>query len=191
MKVAAMCLCPGFDVGIPELGQPHAISLSGHNRPQDAHAGHSTEVAEHVQTILTEAGLDMSKWATEDHFVSWIGFSPRNDVSGGKVLKKKTRKVVSRLATALRMAATTLRQSDSYLGAQFRRLRTRLGAPKAITAMGAKLARLVYRMLKYGQEYVDKGTTQYEARYREQQVQLLRKKAAQHGFTLVSLPNPA
>ena len=58
-----------------------------------------------VQTIMTEAGLDMSKWPTEDHFVSWIGFAPRNDVSGGKVLKKKTRKVKSRLATALRMAA--------------------------------------------------------------------------------------
>lgn len=144
-----------------------------------------------VQTILTEAGLDMSQWATEDHFVSWIGFAPRNDVSGGKILKKRTRKVVSRLATALRIAATTLRESDSYLGAQFRRLRTRLGAPKAITAMGAKLARLVYRMLKYGQAYVDKGATQYEARYRDQQIQLLKKKAAQHGFTLVSLTNPA
>ena len=143
-----------------------------------------------VQTIITEAGLDMSKWATEDHFVSWIGLSPRNDVSGGKILKKKTRKVVSRLATALRMAATTLRQSDSYLGEQFRRLRTRLGAPKAITAMGAKLARLVYRMLKYGQAYVDKGASNYEARYRQQQIQLLRKRAAHHGFTLVSLPNP-
>jgi len=144
-----------------------------------------------VQTILTEAGLDMSKWATEDHFVSWIGFAPRNDISGGKILKKKTRKVVSRLATALRMAATTLRLSDSYLGAQFRRLRSKLGAPKAITAMGAKLARLVYRMLKYGQEYVDKGTAQYEARHREQQIQFLKKKASQHGFTLVSSSNPA
>ena len=144
-----------------------------------------------VQTVITEAGLDMSKWPTEDHFVSWIGFCPRNDVSAGKVLKRKTRKVVSRLATALRMAASTLRESDSYLGAQFRRFRTRLGAPKAITAMGAKLARLVYRMLKYGQEYVDKGTAQYEAKYREQQVKLLRKKAAQHGFALVPTPNPA
>ena len=65
------------------------------------------------------------------------------------------------------MAATTLRESDSYLGAQFRRLRSRLGAPKAITAMAAKLARLVYRMLKYGQEYVDRGTTHYEEKYRD------------------------
>ena len=138
-----------------------------------------------VQTIITEAGLDMSKWPTEKHFVSWIGLSPRNDVSGGKVLKRKTRKVVSRLATVLRLAATTLRASDSYLGEQFRRLRTRLGAPKAITAMAAKLARLVYRMLKYGQEYVDKGSDQYAAKYHEQQIRHLKKKAAQHGFTLV------
>ena len=144
-----------------------------------------------IQTIIAEAGLDMSKWPTENHFVSWIGLAPRNDVSGGKVLKKKTRKVVSRLATGFRLAATTLRASDSYLGEQFRRLRTRLGAPKAITAMGAKLARLVYRMLKYGQEYVDKGSAQYQAKYHEQQIRQLKKKAAQHGFTLVSMPDPA
>ena len=144
-----------------------------------------------VQTIITEAGLDMSKWPTEDHFVSWIGFAPGHEVSGGKVLKKKTRKVKSRLATALRMAASTLRESESYLGAQFRRLRTRLGNPKAITAMGAKLARLVYRMLKYGQEYVDKGTALYEEKYRQQQVRLLAKKAAEHGFTLVPSTNRA
>jgi transposase len=144
-----------------------------------------------VQTIITEAGLDMGKWPTENHFVSWIGFAPRNEVSSGKVLNKRTRKVKSRLAMALRMAATTLRESKSYLGAQFRRLRTRLGHPKAITAMGAKLARLVYRMLKHGQEYVDQGTAQYEEKYRQQQIRLLAKKAAQHGFTLVLSTNPA
>jgi transposase len=138
-----------------------------------------------VQTVITEAGLDMGKWETENHFVSWIGLCPRNDLSGGKVLKRKTRKVVSRLATALRIAASTLRESESYLGAQFRRLRGRLGAPKAITAMAAKLARLVYRMLRYGQEYVDQGTALYEQRYREQQLRWLMKKAAQHGFTLL------
>lgn len=121
-----------------------------------------------VQTVITEAGLDMNQWPTENHFVSWIGLAPRNDTSGGKVLKRKTRKVVSRLAIALRMSASTLRASHSYLGAQFRRLRTRLGNPKAITAMAAKQARLVYRMLKYGQEYLDKGTALYEEKYRQQ-----------------------
>jgi transposase len=144
-----------------------------------------------IQTVITEAGLDMGNWPTEDYFVSWIGLSPRNDITGGKVVKKKTRKVVSRLASALRMAATTLRESDSYLGAQFRRLRTRLGPPKAITAMAANLGRLVYRMLRYGQPYVDRGTTLYEEKYRQQQIHYLGKKAAQHGFALVPAPKSA
>ena len=144
-----------------------------------------------IMTVISEAGLDMSKWASEDHYVSWIGLSPRNDVSGGKVLKTKTRKVKSRLATALRIAATGLRASDSYLGAQFRRLRSRLGPPKGITAMAAKQARLVYRMLKYGQEYVDKGAVIYEQKYREQQIRFLEKKAAQNGFALVPVQKHA
>jgi transposase len=143
-----------------------------------------------VQTVITEAGLDMSRWQTERHFVSWIGLSPRNDLSGGKVLNRKTRKVVSRLATALRIAATTLRESDSYLGAQFRRFRTRLGAPKAITAMASKLARLIYRMLRYGQEYVDRGTAHYEERHRQQQIHFLARKAAEQGFALVEIGKP-
>jgi transposase len=138
-----------------------------------------------VQTVFSEAGLDMSKWPTEHHFASWIGLCPAHEISGGKVLKRKSRKVISRLATALRLAASTLRESDSYLGAQFRRLRTRLGAPKAITAMAGKLARLVYRMLRYGQEYVDRGEAYYNEKYREQQIRLLKKKARQHGFQLI------
>jgi transposase len=144
-----------------------------------------------VQTVITEAGLDMSRWPTEDHFVSWIGLSPCNEQSGGRVHSRKTRKVVSRLATALRIAASTLRESDSYLGAQFRRFRSRLGAPKAITAMAAKLARLIYRMLRYGQEYVDRGTALYEEKYRLQQIQFLAKKAAQHGFVLREMETTA
>ena len=78
----------------------------------------------------------------------------------------------------------TLLSAASYLGAQYRRLRTKLGAPKAITAMAHRLARLVYRMLKYGQRYVDKGTEYYEQRYRNQQVQLLRKNAIKLGFQI-------
>jgi hypothetical protein len=80
------------------------------------------------------------------------------------------------------MAAATLMRSRTYLGAQYRRLRTKLGAPKAITAMAHRLARLVYRMLKYGQQYVDKGAEYYEQRYRQQQIEFLRKKAMKLGF---------
>ena len=89
------------------------------------------------------------------------------------------------------MSASTLRNSDSYLGAQFRELRSRLGSPKAITAMAAKHARLACRMLKYGQEYVDKGTAQYEEKYRQQKLAQIARQAAQQGFTLIPMVNPA
>jgi transposase len=134
------------------------------------------------QTILSEVGWDMSRWKTEAHFSSWLGLCPDNRISGDKVLGRGTRRVVNRAATALRQAANTLMRSRSYLGAQYRRLRTKLGAPKAITAMAHRLARLVYRMLKYGQNYVDKGTEHYEERFRQQQIQLLRKRAAKLGL---------
>jgi len=93
-----------------------------------------------AQTVISEVGLDMSRWNTEAHFASWLGLSPDNRISGDKVLSKGTRHVVNRAATALRMAATTLLRSQSYLGAQYRRLRTKLGAPKAITAMAQSAA---------------------------------------------------
>jgi hypothetical protein len=76
------------------------------------------------------------------------------------------------------MAASSLRLSKTYLGAQFRRLRTRLGAPIAIKAMAAKLARLVYRMLRYGMKYVDQGAALYQAQHRHSQIRQLKRKAA-------------
>jgi transposase len=83
------------------------------------------------------------------------------------------------------MAASTLRMSDSYLGAQFRRFRSRLGAPVATKAIAAKLARLVYRMLRYGMKYVDQGAEFYEAQYRKQQVSYLKRKAANLGLQVI------
>jgi transposase len=139
------------------------------------------------QTVLSEVGLDMGRWKTEAHFASWLGLCPDNRTSGDKVLRRGTRQVINRAALALRMAANSLLRSQSYLGAQYRRLRTRLGAPKAITAMAHRLARIVYRMLKYGQQFVDKGMEYYEQRYRNQQLHLLQKKAAMLGLQLVAV----
>jgi len=91
--------------------------------------------------VISEAGWDMSKWQTENHFVSWLRLCPDNRISGDKIIGRGRLKTNNRLTGALKMAATTLLRSDTYLGAQYRRLRTRLGAPKAIKAMAAKLAR--------------------------------------------------
>ena len=137
-----------------------------------------------AQTLVSEVGLDMSRWKTEAHFSSWLGLCPDNRISGDRVLARGTRRVVNRAATALRMAAVTLMRSRTYLGAQYRRLRTKLGAPKAITAMAHRLARLAYRMLKYGQQYFDKGALYYEQRYRQQQIQFLRHKATKLGLQI-------
>jgi len=140
-----------------------------------------------AQTLVSEIGLDMSSWQTEKQFASWLGLCPDHRISGGKVLTRRTRRVVNRAATALRLAACALRHSQSALGANFRRLRARLGAPKAITAMAHKLARLVYRMLKYGRQYVDKGLEYYEAKYREQRRKWLAKQAKELNLQLVPL----
>jgi len=137
-----------------------------------------------AQTVISEVGLDMSRWKTEAHFASWLGLCPDNRISGDKVLARGTRHVLNRAANALRLGASTLLKSQTYLGAQYRRLRGRLGAPKAITAMAHRLARLVYRMLKYGQQYVDKGAEYYERRNRQQQIEFLRKKAARLGLQI-------
>jgi transposase len=109
-----------------------------------------------AMTVISEVGWDMSKWKTENHFVSWLKLAPDNKISGGKVIGKGRTPTNNRAATVLRMAATSLRESDSYLGAQFRRFRTRLGPPVATKAMAAKLARIIYRMLRYGMTYADK-----------------------------------
>jgi transposase len=139
-------------------------------------------------TVVSEAGWDMSKWEDENHFVSWLRLCPDNRISGDKVIGKGRLRTNNRLATALRMAASTLRESDTYLGAQFRRLKTRLEPPVAIKAMAAKLARLVYRMLRYGMQFVDRGAMFYEARHRQRQINSLRSKAAKLGFQIVLLP---
>jgi len=107
--------------------------------------------------VFAEAGADLSAFPSEKQFASWLGLCPSHETSSGKILNRRTRKVVHRATVALRNAASTLVRSQSYLGAPYRRLRTRLGAPKAITAMARKLACLFYRLTQHGQPYVDKG----------------------------------
>jgi transposase len=141
-----------------------------------------------AMTILSEAGSDMSKWKTEHHFVSWLRLCPDNKISADKVIGKGRLPTKNRITSALRMAASTLRLSNTYLGAQFRRLRTRLGPPIATKAMAAKLARLVYRMLRYGMQFVDQGAEFYEAQHRKQQVNYLKRKAANLGLQIIEVP---
>ena len=139
-------------------------------------------------TVISEAGWDMSKWENEHHFVSWLRLCPDNRISGDKVIGKGRLRTNNPLNNAFKMAASTLHASDTYLGAQFRRLRARLDAPVAVKAMAAKLARLVYRMLRYGMPFVDRGARYYQQTHRQRQIRALKRKAAQLGFQLVETP---
>lgn len=138
-----------------------------------------------AQVVLSEIGVDMSRWPTEKHFSSWLGVCPDHRISGGRILGRCTRPVVSRARNALRLSAYSLERSQSWLGAKYRRLKRKLGAPKAITAMAHHLARLIYRMIKNGEEYVDKGMEAYEAKYQAQRLKWLQKQARDLNLMLV------
>ena len=141
--------------------------------------------------VLAEVGADLSRFKSAKHFASWLGLCPGTKISGGKVLSAATKPVASRAAKALRMAAASLRNSQSALGAYYRRLCARMDKPRAVTACAHKLARLIYTMVTKGEEYVDQGQARYEERYREKVVKSLSRKASQLGFQLVPIPETA
>ena len=136
-------------------------------------------------TLISEIGTDMSRWSTEKHFTSWLCLCPGSKKTGGKLLSGKTRTSANRAASALRTAAAALARSNCALGAFFRRMRSRLGSPKAITATAHKLAKIVYGMLKYGKEYVDVGKDYYEKQYIDRARRNLEKRAATLNLRLV------
>src|SRR5262249_47383741 len=125
----------------------------------------------HALTLVSELGTDFTKWPTVKHFTSWLGLCPSWKKTGGKAKARQTRKGRNRAGGALRLAAWSLLRSHSYLGAYLRRQRSRLGAPKAITAAAHKLARILYNLMRYGLAYVQHE----EAAYAEQVRQRLEK----------------
>jgi transposase len=143
-----------------------------------------------VHTLFSEVGGDLSKFPTAKHFASWLGLCPDQRVSGGKVLSGRTRKVGSRAAYALRMAAYSAGKSHSALGDYYRRMRSRLGAPKAITATAHKLARVIFHLLKTGQAYDESVFSRNEERYLQRREHHLRRQAREMGFTLAPMPTP-
>jgi len=145
-------------------------------------------------TIMTEIGPDLSAFPSEKHFTSWLGLVPRQAVSGGKPLAAKKGAGgmgATRVSNALRMAATALLRSKSALGAGLRRKARYKGMKTAIFATARKLALLVYRMLRWGQDYVDEGEAAYEQRYRQRTLANLKTTAKELGYELVSAPAAA
>ena len=140
-----------------------------------------------AQTLLAEIGPDFSRFPSGPEFASWLGLCSDNRVSGGKVLSVKTRKVKNRAATALRMAALSVHRSQSFLGHFYRRMRAKLGAPKAITATAHKLARILYHMVTTRHAYDETICAQNEVQNRQRMEARLRKQARALGLQVVAL----
>jgi transposase len=137
-----------------------------------------------VQAILSEIGTDMSKWKTVKQFTSWLGLCPQNAKTGGRVIRTKTKPTNNRANLAFRQAAAALIHSKSALGNFYRRIRTKLGTPKAVVAAAHKLARIVYHMLKEKVPFVAVSPHLEDAQYRERAIRQLQRKALQLGVTI-------
>ena len=122
-----------------------------------------SDIVAHV--IVAEVGVDMSRFPTAGHLISWAGLCPRNDESAGKRRSTRVRKSGTWLKTTLVTAAwAAVRTRDSYLRAQFLRLKARRGAKKAILAVAASMLTAVYFMLRDGVAYRDLGAQHFDRR---------------------------
>lgn len=187
------------DFDIQEVNQPKAVK--GSRRKNQLHGNLDNILAALARVDLTridgigsltamtavaECGLDLSAFPSEKHFASWLGLCPNNRITGGAVKSRRTRKVSHPLATALRLGAQTLERSQTALGSFFRRIKARAGRPKAITATANKLAKLIYRAMRFGMQYVDEGIEKYEARFKQRKLAYLVKQAREFGFQLTA-----
>ena len=138
-----------------------------------------------VQDIIREIGVDMSSWETEKHFASWLGLSPNNKSSAGRVISKQTKKTNNRAAKAFRLAGQAVNRTDTALGAFYRRIRAKHGGPAAVTATAHKIARIVYHMLKTKDPYRPQTAKAYSQAQTARYIKRLQKQAEKIGMELV------
>jgi len=143
------------------------------------------------QVIVSEIGIDMGRFPSDGHLVSWTGICPRNDESAGKRRSTRLRKGAPWLKTTLVQCAwSAVRQKDTYLRAQFYHVRARRGAKKAIIAVAASILTAVYHMLKDGKMYQDLGPNHFQRRNKDQQKHVLVKRLTDLGYTVALTPLP-
>src|SRR6266550_4182740 len=140
--------------------------------------------ADTLLTLASEVGFDMTPWKSVKHFTSWLGLCPGTKTSGGKALSRRTKRNANRAAQAFRMAAASLARSQTALGAFYRRIRSRIDGRRAITATAHMIARIYYSMLTKGTSYVEAGLQAYEQKYKERQINALKKQAHSLGYQL-------
>jgi len=140
--------------------------------------------------ILSEVGRDVSRFPTAKHFSSWLGLCPQHQGSAGKIRSRRVQRGASRAGRTFRLAVLGCHHAKHALGAFYRRIQARAGSPKAIVATARKLAERVYRLLKYGAEYVCQEMEAYETAYRKRLLKGLARRAAELGYRLeLATPN--
>jgi transposase len=143
-----------------------------------------------VQTIISEIGTDMTRFPSVKHFGAWLGLAPRNEISGGKVLRSRTQKVANRASQAFRQAAQAVARSDTAIGAYYRTMRARKGPEQATVATAHKIARIVYHLLTYGEAYEEESADAYEQKRQERELRQLTRRANKLGYTLAPVREP-
>lgn len=136
-------------------------------------------------TLIGEVGADLRAFPTSGHFVSHMGLCPDNDISGGKVLWRGSRKIHNRAAQVFRLAASTLHHSQNPLGDYFRRMKGAMGPAGAVFATARKIAIIFYTMVKYGREYDESKFAGNEAQRLKREEARLRQRAKRIGLTLI------
>lgn len=139
-----------------------------------------------AQIFISHTGVTLESFPTDKNLISWLSLCPNNDISGGKVLSSWVRKSKNAAAQALRVGAMSLGNSNSALGAYFRRMKAREGVSTAVTATAAKMGRIIYAMIKKKkEEYRDLGADYYDKKFKEKYVKNLKRRASYMGYTLV------
>ncbi|MEM7560959.1 MAG: IS110 family transposase [Planctomycetota bacterium] len=188
-----------WDDPLPELSKHRSRKKHGTNAPPD-------ETREWLYQILgvditavpaigptvglvwiAEAGSDMTPWKSEKHFGAWLNLAPNPRITGGRRLRSPPKKNKNRLAHILKIAAQSLYRSNTALGANFRRLRARLGPQRAIKAMAYKLAKILYLMIRNGTPFREIGGEDYEQRFQNRTLKNLKRRAKDLGFQLVPI----
>lgn len=142
-----------------------------------------------AQVIISEIGTDMSRFPSEGHLISWAGMCPRNDESASKRRSNRVRKGAPWLKTTLVQCAwAAVRKKDSYLKAQFLRIKARRGPKKAIMAVAASILTAIYHMLKDGTLYQDLGSNHFQTRSKGQQTKRLVKRLVDLGYDVALTP---
>lgn len=141
-----------------------------------------------AEMILSELGADLGSFPTENHFVSYLSLAPKLSRSAGKTIRKRKRgNAPNRIGQALKTAASTLKHSKTALGAEYRRIARKKSAGVAVFSIARKLAKLVYRMLRWGVEFISEGMQAYEQRFEHARIRSCRSLAKSLGYKMLPL----